>query len=212
LAPAVKVDDSFPTTSGEVLRGLLHAGLQHLDRVCADGIQLRMEVHPQHAIAHVDQARAGIPFDAARLVGSGGHDRGRTLRRLQTDRLDQFERSEVPAESPPHHAIDVGRRIRDVRRHARGVEQRRTQRVAQELTHAIVAVIQGANALPDVGDRLGRVQRRETSGCPRPVLERARVEYQNLGFTVRGCHALVEALSSLLAELPAREHLLDERR
>ena len=57
----------------EVLRGFLHAGVQHLDRVAADRVHLRVELDLQHAVAHVDQARAGVlPYDAELEAGGWG--------------------------------------------------------------------------------------------------------------------------------------------
>ena len=45
MAPAEKFGASLPTTSaGEVRGGFLHAGLQHLDRVAADRVHLRVEL------------------------------------------------------------------------------------------------------------------------------------------------------------------------
>ena len=55
----------------EVRRRLLDAGVQHLDRVAADGVHLRMELDRQHAVAEIDEAGAGVlPHDAAALLGA----------------------------------------------------------------------------------------------------------------------------------------------
>ena len=47
----------------EVCRGFLDRQLQHLDRVAADGVHLRVELDAEHAIAEIDQARARVPAD-----------------------------------------------------------------------------------------------------------------------------------------------------
>ena len=53
----------------EVLRRFADAFLQHLDRVAADRVHLRMELDRQHAVAEIDEARPGIlPHDGRPLL------------------------------------------------------------------------------------------------------------------------------------------------
>ena len=56
----------------EVPRRLVDAGEDHLDRVAADRVQLRVELDAEHAVAEIDEARAGVLSsrrrDAARAV------------------------------------------------------------------------------------------------------------------------------------------------
>ena len=177
MAPAEKFGASLPIDQRlAALRGFLHAGLQHLDRVAADGVHLRVELNGDHAVAEVDQARAGVLLDDAVLflrrpqdlqVGRGRLDE--TSRKRASPPSSRLAMSggtppsmacvpcaaastsltpiasnssngpELPAESPPHHAIDVVDRMRDVGRDAGGVDQRRRQRRAQEFAGLVLA-------------------------------------------------------------------------
>ena len=66
MAPAEKFGASLPTTSARKFgRRFLDARLEHLDRVAADGVHLRVELDAEHAVAEIDQARAGVPADDA---------------------------------------------------------------------------------------------------------------------------------------------------
>ena len=47
----------------EIRRGFLDAGVQHLDRVAADRVHLRVELDGEHAVAEIDEARAGVLAD-----------------------------------------------------------------------------------------------------------------------------------------------------
>jgi hypothetical protein len=57
----------------EVRGGFLHAQVQHLDRVAADRVHLRMKFDAEHAVAEIDKACAGI----------ASHDAVAILRRFQ---------------------------------------------------------------------------------------------------------------------------------
>ncbi len=114
----------------EVGGGFLDAGLQHLDRVAADGVHLRVELDREHAIADIDQARAGVALDDRRPRFRGTKELETSAARsgsgvpaalqlaagvrlqdlVHADRPPGFERSQLPAEAPAHGAIDVARR------------------------------------------------------------------------------------------------------
>ena len=64
------------------LRRFLHAGLQHLDGVAADGVHLRMELDGDDAVAQVDEAGAGVLLDDAALLLRGAKDLQIGRRRL----------------------------------------------------------------------------------------------------------------------------------
>ena len=75
-----------------------------------------------------------------------------------------LERPELPAEPPPHRAIDVVDRVGDVRRDPRGVDAASAPSVvAQELADLVLAVEQRLDPLADVVDRLA--PRRATAGA-----------------------------------------------
>ena len=76
---------------------------------------------------------------ASRTSGGGSADAARLEHLLDADRVPGFERSELPAESPLHRAVDVVDRVRDFRRDARRVEERRAERGAQEPADFVVA-------------------------------------------------------------------------
>jgi hypothetical protein len=102
--------------------------------------------------------------------------------------------------------------VRDRRRHLRGVLERGPERLPQELAHAIAAFEQLRDALAGIGDRLGRSERAQLGARLRVVLERGRIDHENLRLAVGALHTLVEPLAGLLARPSLREHLLDERR
>ena len=61
LAPAEKFDGFVADDQRAKVRGcLLDAGVQHLHRVAADRVHLRVELDAEHAVAEVDQAGAGV--------------------------------------------------------------------------------------------------------------------------------------------------------
>src|SRR4029077_4167632 len=53
---------------GEVRGGFLHGGVNHLERVAADRVHLRMELETDDAVAQIDEARARVALDDARLL------------------------------------------------------------------------------------------------------------------------------------------------
>jgi hypothetical protein len=64
LAPAEKFGASLQTTSAAKVGGrFFDASLEHLNRVTADGVHLRMELDGQHAVVQVDEACAGVALD-----------------------------------------------------------------------------------------------------------------------------------------------------
>ena len=100
------------------LGGFLHAGLQHLDGVAADGVHLRMELDRDDAVAKVDEARAGVLLDDAALflrraedlqVGRGRLDEAVTEARRA--RLRAGSRS-AAGRRPPSHACPPRPRAR----------------------------------------------------------------------------------------------------
>ena len=97
---AVVADDE----RGEVRGGFLDAGVQHLDRVAADRVHLRVELDAQHAVAEVDEARAGVLADRRRGSAFAAPSSGERARRRCRVEL---ERPELPAEPPAHRPIDV---------------------------------------------------------------------------------------------------------
>src|SRR5204863_489305 len=84
------------------------------------------------------------------------------------------ERAEIPPESPLHRAIDIVDRVRDIRRNARRIDERRSKRRAQKRPDFVAAKKQRLDSLADVGERLRGLQRREASRSSRTVLERRR--------------------------------------
>ena len=71
FAPAEKFGASLPTTSAwKFSRGFRDARLQHLQRIGADGVHLRVKLDGQHAVAEIDQTRAGIaPHHLLAILG-----------------------------------------------------------------------------------------------------------------------------------------------
>ena len=77
FAPAEKFEPVVADDEGgEVRGGFLHAGLQHLDRVAADRVHLRVELDAQHAVAEVHQAGARVLADDAAAGLRGAEQRG----------------------------------------------------------------------------------------------------------------------------------------
>ena len=106
---AVVADDQ----RGEVARRLLDAGVQHLDRVAADRVHLRMELDLEDAVAHVDQARPRVLSNDAAAREAGGRRSG-SWRSGFEDSATRFDRPELPAEPPPHRLVDVFRTVGDL--------------------------------------------------------------------------------------------------
>ena len=63
LAPAEKFTASLPTTSAGSCVRPLPRRLQHLDRVAADRVHLRVELDREDAVAEIDEARARVAAD-----------------------------------------------------------------------------------------------------------------------------------------------------
>ena len=213
MAPAEKFSASLPTTSAaKFAAASLTPGVQHLDRVAADRVHLRVELDAEHAVAEIDQARAGVlarrtwrrRWHGGAAPGSGAASRCAVGRALQLRTASQrLERTELPAEAPPHRAIDVVDRVGDLRRDRCGVVERRHERVAQERADLVL-------------------RRRTASGCARRRSRSLRAassdgsragcfgRYSSVaGSSVRISLAglLVEALAGLLADPAARDQL-----
>ena len=61
MAPAEKFGASLPTTSAAKLaEASLHAGVEHLDGVAADGVHLGVELDREDAVADVEEAGPGV--------------------------------------------------------------------------------------------------------------------------------------------------------
>ena len=60
---------------GEIRRRLFHAGVEHLDRVAADCVHLRMELDDEHAVAHVHEACTRVPSHDLLAILGGLQDR-----------------------------------------------------------------------------------------------------------------------------------------
>ena len=78
---------------------------------------------------------------------------------LNADRVDELERSELPAEAPTHHAVHVLGGVGDVRRHLGGVDQRRRECLAKKSADSVATVEQRANTIGSAGGRAGRLER-----------------------------------------------------
>ena len=74
------------------------------------------------------------------------------------DRVQQLERTKLPSEAPLHHPVHVVDRVSDQRRHARGVDERRCQRLAQKRPDPVRAGKERAHPLTYVLDRLRHLQ------------------------------------------------------
>ena len=162
---------------GKIRRGLFQPGVQHLDSVAADRVHLRVEFDAQHAVAEIDKAGARVLPDDTRAVlcgfeqlqiGCGWRD----FSNATLDRLVQLERAELPSEPPPHDAIDIVGRVRDLRSDLLRVFERWLQRRAQEFADPVLSVVERANALAQIRNGSGGFERAELRGRARPVLER----------------------------------------
>ncbi len=142
-------------------------------------------------------------------VAAGGLRRGQHF--FHADDVEQLEGSEVPAESPTHHAVDIVDRMGDLRRDARGIDERRRQRGPQEFAGLVFRVEQHPHALGDIVHRLARFNRGDARGLFRPVLEGGRIERPDFAFARGVLAPLVEALAGLFAEGATLDQLLDER-
>ena len=98
------------------------------------------------------------------------------------DRVPDFERAELPAESPLHRPVDVVYRVGDGGCDARSVEERRAKRGAQESAHLVAAQEQRLDPFAGIVDRARRVERRQTGRLPGAVGECRGIERQDLRF------------------------------
>jgi hypothetical protein len=123
-----------------------------------------------------------------------------------TDRVPHLEGAELPPKPPPHRPIDIVNGMRDVGRDPRGMEQCHPEcgskespdlsRVEEECTCARRGIFTAANGF----------ERGDLNGPSRPVREVSRVEHEDVGPL-----ALVEPLSSLLADPAAIDQRLEQR-
>ena len=94
----------------------------------------------QSALTEADRlgpCRAGAPLSHQRR-GIGTRAR-RLEHRVDANRIPQLERTQLPAEAPPHRAVDIVDRVRNIGCDACRIDQRRRQRRPQELADAVAA-------------------------------------------------------------------------
>ncbi len=185
----------------EVVLCLLDRGVEHRDRVAADGVHLRVEVHGQDAVADVHQAGAGIaPHDAFPLfsrpknlkVGRRrGHrsiaetigaaledvrDEGRCL--FDADGFEDvanpegvpcLERTELPAEAPPHRPVDIVNRVGNFRRRMRRVDESRPQGGPQKGADPVRSEEQRPDPFADIVNRFRGIEGGQLHGLLRAV-------------------------------------------
>ena len=145
-----------------------------------------------------------------RQIGDAGRRTG-IQHRVDADGVEELERAEIPAESPPQGAVDVVRRMGDFRRDLRGIQQRAAEGRPQELPHAIAGKKQGADTLGGVLDRPGRFEAAQLRRLPRPVLHRGRIEGQD-GAPPGAAFLPVEPLTRFLPDPAPLDQVADERR
>jgi len=138
--------------------------LEHLDRVTANGVHLRVELDRQHAVAEIDEAGSRIPLDDR--PGTPGRDPDW----IWPERLLRFEWPELPAESPSHRVIDVGAVVRDLRRDALRILERRNECRPQEPADLVLSLDERSNTLAGVLDGTRGIDRRQPRGLFGPVL------------------------------------------
>ena len=105
------------------------------------------------------------------------------------DRVPHLERSELPAEAPPHRAIDVVDRVRDVEApRARCRRASEPSVVAQKRADLVAAEkqrLRSARATSSIARR--GVERRQSRRLPGPVRQRRRIERQDLRLAAVFC-------------------------
>ena len=128
-----------------------------------------------------------------------GLHRGKEL--LDPDGVDDLERTEIPAETPPHRAIDIVDVMRDGLPDTRRVEERVSKRGARERRLLGGAEHQRLDAAADAAPLVAkRIEHRTSHRHAWHVLERRRVEHEDVGGPAGAPGALEEALAGLLAD------------
>ena len=107
-------------------------------RICRSGAGRRHRLVADAGRASAEASALERVADERRRVA----DAARLEHLLDADRVPRLERPELPAEAPLHRAVDVVDGVRDVGRDARGVDERRAQRVAQERADLVLAAEQ----------------------------------------------------------------------
>ena len=191
MAPAEKCSPSLPTTRAAKLSAASLTPRRSIS-IVSPPMAFIFEWNSTQSTPspEIDEAGAGVlPDDACSGAGRLDQCRTRLARRCRRlaeqiaclgrgavterghDRIDadgaqRLERTELPAETPPHRAIDVVARSGDLAGDARGVEQCRRQRGAQELTDLVLAGEQRADAVAGVLDAPSRIDRPQSAAVP----------------------------------------------